>query len=207
MPMRGFLTAGVPRAPTISRDLLSGLDGHLDCGVLHSSIHEAGRAEERDTHPSLIDIQPTEAEWVQALIVDSDMETRYYLRAKFSLAGIFRVDEAATGSEALYLLKTRRYRLVLMDLELPDIDGWNLAARVKALRIRTVPAHSLILTGHKLSWLAEFRGRLAGARSCIRKPLDPLELTVLLRTLAGASGFRWDPWQKDALFWGLSPER
>lgn len=205
-PTRDLRRVGVPRATTVSRVLPSGRLGSFDCNVLQSAAREVGRIEFQDTHPSRIDAAAPVMESVQALIVDSDMETRYYLRAKFSLAGMFRVDEAATGSEALYLLKTRRYRLVLIDLELPGIDGWSLAAQVKALCGREATSHSLILTANKLSWLGEFRGRLAGARNCIRKPLDPLELTVLLRTLAGRSGFRLDPWQKDAIFWGLSPD-
>jgi CheY-like chemotaxis protein len=136
-----------------------------------------------DTQPSAFDWVPPEPELVPALIVDADRETRYYLRAKLVMAGIARADEAASGSEALYLLKTRRYQMVLMDVELPDIDGWDLAARVTASRGRPALADSLVLTGHNLSWLGELRGRLAGACTCIKKPLHPVELALLLRNI------------------------
>jgi CheY-like chemotaxis protein len=156
-----------------------------DAEFFSEAGYSSDQFDESETQPSAFEFNPPEPGLVPALIVDADREVRYYLRAKLAMAGMLHADEAASGSEALYLLKTRRYELVLMDVDLPDIDGWDLAARVAATRQRPALARSLVLTGHNMSWLGTLRGRLAGARNCIKKPLHPIELAVLLRTLNG----------------------
>ena len=134
---------------------------------------------EGDTQPSVLQWLTPEPELMQALVIDPDRESRFYLRAKLSMAGLFLADEAANGGEALYLLKTRRYRVVILDLDLPDMDGWLLAAKVR-LSGGPALAKSLVLTRHKLSWLDEIRARRTGANHCLRKPLHPVELAQVL---------------------------
>jgi CheY-like chemotaxis protein len=136
-----------------------------------------------DTVPSVLQWLAPEPELMQALVIDPDRESRFYLRAKLALADFLLTDDAATAGEALYLLKTRRYQLVIMDLDLPDIEGWQLAAKVGAAGGRPALADSMILTRHKLSWLDELRARRVGAIHCLRKPLHPVELGQMLRTL------------------------
>ena len=72
---------------------------------------------EGDTQPSVLQWLEPEPEHMQALVIDPDRESRFYLRAKLAMAGLFLADEAANGAEALYLLKTRRYRVVILDLD------------------------------------------------------------------------------------------
>jgi CheY-like chemotaxis protein len=138
---------------------------------------------EGDTQPSVLQWLAPEPELMQALVVDPDRESRFYLRAKLSMAGLFLADEAANGGEALYLLKTRRYRIVILDLDLPDMDGWLLASKVR-LAGRPALAESLVLTRHKLSWLDEIRARRTGANHCLCKPLHPIELAQVLHQLS-----------------------
>ena len=136
---------------------------------------------EGDTQPSVLQWLAPEPELMQALVIDPDRESRFYLRAKLSMAGLFLADEAANGGEALYLLKTRRYRVVILDLDLPDMDGWLLAAKVRLPGGPSL-AESLVLTRRKLSWLDQIRARRTGANHWLRKPLHPVELAqVLLR--------------------------
>ena len=135
---------------------------------------------EGDTQPSVLQWLAPEPELMQALVIDPDRESRFYLRAKLSMAGLFLADEAANGSEALYLLKTRRYRVVILDLDLPDMDGWLLAAQVRRGGDPSLP-ETLVLTRRNLSWLDEIRARRTGARYWLRKPLHPIELAHVLR--------------------------
>ena len=135
---------------------------------------------EGDTQPSVLQWLEPVPEQMQALVIDPDRESRFYLRAKLSMAGLFLADEAANGAEALYLLKTRRYRVVILDLDLPDMNGWLLAAKVR-LGGKTAPTESLVLTRRKLSWLDELRARRTGANHCLRKPLHPVELAQVLQ--------------------------
>jgi CheY-like chemotaxis protein len=134
---------------------------------------------EGDTQPSVLQWLAPEPELMQALVIDPDRESRFYLRAKLSMAGLFLADEAANGGEALYLLKTRRYRVVILDLDLPDMDGWLLASKVRLSGGPSL-AESLVLTRRKLSWLDQIRARRAGANHWLRKPLHPIELAQVL---------------------------
>jgi CheY-like chemotaxis protein len=138
---------------------------------------------EGDTQPSVLQWLAPEPEPMQALVIDPDRESRFYLRAKLSMAGLFLADEAANGGEALYLLKTRRYRVVILDLDLPDMDGWVLASKV---RLGGGPSLTefLVLTRRKLSWLDEIRARRTGANHWLRKPLHPIELAHVLHQVS-----------------------
>jgi CheY-like chemotaxis protein len=114
------------------------------------------------------------------LVIDANPEARFYLRAKLATAGLPQVDEAATGAEARLCLRSRVYKMVLLDLDLPDLASWQLVKQIRSSR----PAiEVLILTGSKLSRLDAMRGRFAGAHSSLRKPLDPVKLNVLLHTV------------------------
>jgi len=167
------ITTASPR-PSLDLDLLSThvpMDGY-DFDV------------EGDTQPSVLQFLAPEQKRMQALVIDPDRESRFYLRAKLSMAGLFLADEAANGSEALYLLKTRRYRVIILDLDLPDMDGWQLAGKVRPGPAPTLAESLLILTRRKLSWLDELRARRSGASHCLCKPLHPIELAQVLRQVS-----------------------
>ncbi len=138
---------------------------------------------DEDTHTAALEAVGSMPKPVPALIVDADQEARYYLRARLVMAGVLQADEAANGSEALYLLQSRSYRLVLLNIDLPDMDGWDLASQVISRKHWPTLASALVLTGDRMSWFSQLRGRFAGARGCMRKPLDPIEVASLFRRL------------------------
>jgi CheY-like chemotaxis protein len=134
---------------------------------------------EAPTAPSPLDTQPPE-EQARVLVVDTDLGARLYLRARLSMARLTQVDEAATGVEALKLLAAHPYKLVVLDMELPDIEHREMVKRMGAVR----PAPEfLIFTGSKLSPADAVRGWFAGARGSLRKPLHPGKLKRLLRSV------------------------
>lgn len=129
------------------------------------------------TDPVPLAMQMARPEPPAVLVVDADDNARLYLRAKLASAGLLRVDEAGTSAQALQLLDTRCYKLVILDLDLPDSNSWELVKQIRAAR----PAvDCLLLTGSHVSWLDGMRGWLAGARACQRKPLHPGKLKLLL---------------------------
>ena len=65
------------------------------------------------------------------LIVDDDREIRETLRAVLEDEG-FTVAVAANGAEAIAKLEERPPRLVLLDLMMPVVDGWEVLARMRA---------------------------------------------------------------------------
>lgn len=65
------------------------------------------------------------------LVVDDDREIREALRSALEDEG-FTVAVAANGAEALTKLEERRPRLVLLDLMMPIVDGWEVLDRMRA---------------------------------------------------------------------------
>jgi CheY-like chemotaxis protein len=146
---------------------VSGLDRGAEVQVVTEPLPLRSRAADPD-HPHV-------------LVIDADPEARFYLRAKLAASGLPQVDEAATSAEALLHLESRVYKMVLLDLDLPGSASWQLVKQIGSAR----PAiEVLILTGSKLSQLDTMRGWLAGARGTLRKPLDPVRLSELLRQVA-----------------------
>lgn len=87
-------------------------------------------------------------------------------------------DTAASAGEALRLAGERVYNLVLLDIRMPDMDGYELAKRLRRLpSYRTVPL--LALTADAVDGVRE-RTRDAGMNDCITKPLRPRELYQVL---------------------------
>lgn len=132
------------------------------------------------TAPAPLEAPEPLPERPQVLVVDADRDARLYLRARLAMAGFVKIDEATTGTEALKLIDTHLYKLVILDMELPDIEPWEMVKRVEASR----PAIAyLILTGNRLSPLDTVRGWFGGARGSLRKPLHPGKLKRLLRSV------------------------
>ena len=165
--------AGKPAEAELDLDLLSESGAVLDLDLDFDS--------QAPTAPAPLEEPAAEAQQAQVLVVDADRDARLYLRARLAMAGRLVVDEAASGSEALKLMDTRLYKLVILDMDLPDIDGWEMVKRVEASR---PPIEFLILTGSKLTPLDAVRGWFAGARGSLRKPLHPGKLKYLLRSLS-----------------------
>ena len=152
-------------------DLLSESSAMLDLDLDFDS--------EAPTAPSPLQEPAPEPQQAQVLVVDADRDARLYLRARLAMAGHLLVDEAATGTEALKLMDTRLYKLLILDMDLPDIESWEMVKRVEASR---PPVEFLILTGSSLSPVDAVRGWFAGARGSLRKPLHPGKLKYLLRS-------------------------
>ncbi|SDM49998.1 Response regulator receiver domain-containing protein [Polaromonas sp. JS666] len=165
--------AGKPAEAELDLDLLSESGAVLDLDLDFDS--------QAPTAPAPLEEPAAEAQQAQVLVVDADRDARLYLRARLAMAGRLVVDEAASGAEALKLMDTRLYKLVILDMDLPDIDGWEMVKRVEASR---PPVEFLILTGSKLTPLDAVRGWFAGARGSLRKPLHPGKLKYLLRSLS-----------------------
>jgi CheY-like chemotaxis protein len=79
----------------------------------------------------------------RVLIVDDNSAFRSAARQLLERAGFLVVAEAATGEEALQEAKTHRPDLVLVDLQLPDFDGFEVAERLRGLDAAVILTSSL----------------------------------------------------------------
>lgn len=104
------------------------------------------------------------------LVVDDYDDAREMYAESLLVAG-FRVAEASTGVEALERARTLAPDVILMDLSLPGLDGWEATRRLKAdARTRDIPI--VALTGHALA-SASRAARQAGCDRFVVKPALP----------------------------------
>jgi len=110
---------------------------------------------------------------VLVLIVDDFADNREMYSQFLEFSG-FRVAEAQNGHEALEQAFALRPDLIVMDLSLPGLDGWEATRRLKAdERTRTTPV--IALTGHALA--GHSKGAIdAGCDAFITKPCLPERL-------------------------------
>ena len=114
------------------------------------------------------------------LIVDDvqDNRTIYVLFLRFSG---FRVAEAENGEEALAKATALLPDVIVMDLSLPVMDGWEATRRLKRdPRTKKIPV--LVLTGHALPEHAQ-AAREAGCDMVITKPCLPDQLMETIRRI------------------------
>src|SRR5712691_395247 len=113
--------------------------------------------------------------WPYILVVDDDADFRTGLRAALEMKG-YQVEEAANGQEALERLTQKPPLLVLLDLQMPVMNGREMLQRMRAQpELKEVPV--VIISGFGFEWEAE----LMGAQGYIGKPFEPQELE---RTIA-----------------------
>ncbi|HSJ97705.1 MAG TPA: hybrid sensor histidine kinase/response regulator, partial [Myxococcota bacterium] len=115
------------------------------------------------------------------LNVDDTDASRYVKSRILRLAG-YEVLEAATGNEALAIVRERMPDLVLLDVKLPDISGLEVCARVKA-----EPATARVVILQTSASHVELRHRVqsldAGADGYLVEPMEPEELLANVRAL------------------------
>jgi CheY-like chemotaxis protein len=117
------------------------------------------------------------------LIVDDNQTNRRILREMLAAEGI-NVDEAATAADGLAELRRAAYDLAILDVQMPDMDGFQLARTVRAdpALART---HLLMLTSAGQRGDGD-RCRALGIRGYLTKPISRADLLEALGTvLAG----------------------
>lgn len=114
------------------------------------------------------------------LLVD-DFEDNREMYALFLTHSGFRVAEAASGPEALERAFELLPDLIVMDLSLPGLDGWEVTRRLKSdARTRHIPV--LALTSHALEGFSE-GAREAGCDGFVTKPCLPEQLLTEIRAV------------------------
>ena len=116
------------------------------------------------------------------LVVDDYEDAREMYAEYLRFCG-FRVAEARNGNEALEQAFSLMPDLILMDLSLPGMDGWEATRQLKA-DSRTARIPVVALTGHALAGASEGAKR-AGCDSFVTKPCLPDDLVVEVRRMLG----------------------
>jgi two-component system cell cycle response regulator DivK len=114
------------------------------------------------------------------LVVDDYQDAREMYAEYLQFSG-FRVAEARNGNEAVDQAFALKPDLILMDLSLPGMDGWEATRRLKADdRTKHIPI--VALTGHALAGASD-GAKKAGCDSFVTKPCLPDDLVVEVRRM------------------------
>ncbi|HNI27262.1 MAG TPA: response regulator, partial [Leptospiraceae bacterium] len=132
--------------------------------------------------PELIEaIQPTcELKGVRALVVD-DNEINTVVAESFLEKWGCRVDIADSGEKALQLLSKEDYNVILMDIQMPEMDGWQTSEAIRRMedsKKSSVPIIALTAGSH--TECEKEKSRLNGF---VRKPFSPEELLNALKSV------------------------
>ncbi len=113
-----------------------------------------------------------------ALVVDDSISVRRVAARQLNALG-FKVDEVSDGLEALQRLKTHPYRLVLTDLEMPRMDGFELLAELGRQGVQqTLP---VIVVSTRSDTETRRRVQTLGASAFLPKPIEPDDLARAVR--------------------------
>ena len=112
------------------------------------------------------------------LVVEDQEDNRQILRDLLASAD-YEMDEAENGQEALDAVVRQRPDLILMDIQLPIMDGYEATRRIKADPVlRTIPI--IAVTSHALTG-GEEKARAAGCDDFVPKPYSPRQLLAKIR--------------------------
>jgi excisionase family DNA binding protein len=107
------------------------------------------------------------------LIVDDDPKLREYIRVNLEMEG-YSVREAGSADEGLGVLEESTPDLVLLDVMMPDVDGWEMLRRVQERH--GVGAIPVIMFSGKVDEQTAAEAASSGAQAFIGKPFNPQEL-------------------------------
>ncbi len=116
------------------------------------------------------------------LVVEDHEDNRRILRYLLSSAG-YEVIEAVTGLEGVAAAETSRPDLILMDIQLPGLDGYAATRRIKANpALRAIPI--IVVTSYALSG-DDAKAFEAGCDAYVTKPFNPGQLLAKVRSYLG----------------------
>ena len=114
------------------------------------------------------------------LIIEDQEDNRAIMRDLLSTAG-YALIEAVDGEEGVRLARSERPDLILMDIQLPVLDGYEATRQIRAIAdLKSVPI--IAVTSYALSG-DEAKTREAGCDSYVAKPFSPRELLAKVRAL------------------------
>jgi two-component system, cell cycle response regulator DivK len=112
------------------------------------------------------------------LVVEDQEDNRRILRDLLSSAG-FELMEASTGDEGVRLAELNQPDLILMDVQMPVLDGYEATRRIKAkAELSEIPI--IVVTSYALSG-EDIKAKAAGADAYMAKPYSPRELLAIVR--------------------------
>ena len=115
------------------------------------------------------------------LVVDDDARLREFMRVNLEMEG-YTVREASSAEEALGSIEDQAPELVLLDVVMPGIDGWEMLQRMQE-RYGSIP---VIMFSGQVDANSAGEAEQRGARGFVGKPFDPQQLIERAKQLVPA---------------------
>jgi two-component system, cell cycle response regulator DivK len=116
------------------------------------------------------------------LVVEDQPDNRQILRDLLTSVG-YQLLEAEDGAQGVAVAEANRPDLILMDIQMPVLDGYEATRRIKANpELKTIPI--IVVTSYALSGDEE-KARAAGCDDYITKPYSPRELLAKVNAHLG----------------------
>lgn len=118
------------------------------------------------------------------LVVEDDTDNRRIVAKVLSVEG-YRVIEATDGVEALSQARSEHPDLILMDLAMPNIDGWEATRQLKRdPQTRSIPVVALTAVAMRGD---EEQARAAGCDDYLPKPARPVAIRAMVKKYTGGA--------------------
>lgn len=114
---------------------------------------------------------------LQVLIVDDEWNMRNLLRIYLMKEG-FEVKEASTGQEAIALVQAHSFDVIILDVMMPDMDGWQICKQV-----RDIVKTPVLFLSARTETKDKIKGLDIGADDYLTKPFDSEELLARIFSL------------------------
>ncbi len=157
---------------------------HLPLSVVHRAAVSPDRQHPRGTPPAVTGFAQAELSGVTVLVVDDQADARDLIQRVLEDCSA-RVMTTSSGAEAVELVERHRPDVLLTDIGMPGMDGYELLRHVRALgadRGGKVPAIALTAFARSEDRTRALR---AGFVVHVAKPVDPSELVATVASVAG----------------------
>ncbi|MGE4271533.1 MAG: response regulator transcription factor [Desulfitobacterium sp.] len=135
------------------------------------------------------------------LVIDDEERIRYLVRMYLEREG-YSVDEADNGREALEKILKKEYALLIIDLMMPEVDGWKVCRDVREKS--DIPIIMLTARGEEFDRVLGFE---LGADDYLVKPFSTKELVARVKALLRRSGGRITANSSDLVYGSLKIEK
>ncbi|MFO7952561.1 MAG: response regulator transcription factor [Bacillota bacterium] len=113
------------------------------------------------------------------LVIDDDEHVCDLVRIALEAEG-FQVDAALDGKNGLEKVLDNEYALLLLDIMLPEVDGWEICRQIRSSHVKSLPVIMLTARGEEVDRVL---GLELGADDYITKPFSPREMAARVKAL------------------------
>ena len=160
---------------------------NLPLTVIHRSGDASDRVHPKTPRPTVATFTSSDLSGVKVLVVDDEPDARALVKHLLSECDA-EVFTAATAEDALAIIEKDRPHVLVSDIGMPNVDGYELLRRVRALGVArggSLPAVALTAFARSEDRTRALR---AGFLVHVSKPVEPAELVATVASVAGRAG-------------------